>query len=137
MALSINVDLARRRAALQSSNQLLQHRKDALMKLPINKKDLLDGSIPGIKMEVFGENQNQVVIKSLKGQDRKPVANQYKPKSMGQPRGGFTQRGSRRGASSNRGPTRKRAPSVVPSRFKQPQNKKARFSSYKPQNSKR
>ena len=82
----INIDSARRLAAIKSSDQILDYRKDLLISAPMLSFRLFDG-LPGkITTEVFSETQNRALLASMKrssDQPRVPAKPQAKKADWG------------------------------------------------------
>ena len=62
VAALINIDLARRRAALKTSDQLLPHRQESLMEESILSSKLFNGKPEKIKSDVYTEIQNKALV---------------------------------------------------------------------------
>ena len=127
-AVIVNVDSARRQAAIKSSDQTFGHRKDLLMEAPLMSKDMFNGVPAQIKNEVFSDNQNRAMIASMK----RTGGQGFKPQSKSQPNKPTTDAKSgaqgRRFYPQTQGQTSKRKASTYP----QQAAKKQRFSDKRP-----
>ena len=72
----INVESARRRAALKTSDQLLPYRQDALMEEPVLSSKLFNDKPESIKAEIYRDMQNKALVdmsKKASGDKRQPA----------------------------------------------------------------
>ena len=97
MAATLDVESVRRQAVVRTSNQFQTHRVDYLNDMPLKNEKMFDDKICNIRQDIFNENNNRAVLKSLQA---KPAATFPKPKTQSapHPRGGARGRGNTRGS---------------------------------------